>query len=309
VQLEVIDRRKLAEDIDEFTLVSVNGTALPPAEAGAHITIETPAGCHRRYSLVHPDQSPSTYTIAVKRESDSRGGSASMHDDVQKGSLLEVEAPGNEFPLSTSGPVLLIAGGIGITPIYAMAQQLKADKRPFRLIYCTRSAAQTAYAEELETLCEGNLVLHHDGGDIDAAFDFWDIFAEPTAEHVFCCGPSPLMEEVRAVSGLWPEGRIHFEDFKPVEAVRENDRPFTVTLAKSGADVTVPADRTILEALRDAGYKLPSSCESGTCGTCKTGLLEGEVEHRDMVLMDDEKADKIMICVSRAVGDRLVLDI
>lgn len=117
------------------------------------------------------------------------------------------------------------------------------------------------------------------------------------------------MEEVKAVSGHWPEGRIHFEDFKPVEAVRENDKSFTVKLAKTGAEVTVPADRTILEALRDAGYRLPSSCESGTCGTCKTGLLEGEVEHRDMVLMDDEKADRIMICVSRAIGDRLVLDI
>lgn len=309
MQLEVINRHTLAENIEEFSLASANSAALPPAEAGAHITVETPAGCKRRYSLVHPDQSPSTYTIAVKRESESRGGSSSMHDDAQKGCRLEIEAPGNDFPLDSGGPVLLIAGGIGITPIYAMAQQLDADDRPFRLIYCTRSAEQTAYAHELEALCQDKLVLHHDGGDIDEVFDFWDIFAEPTEEQVYCCGPAPLMEEVKAVSGHWPDGRIHFEDFKPVEAIRENDQAFTVELAQSGAEVRVPADRTILEALRDAGYRLPSSCESGTCGTCKTGLLEGEAEHRDMVLMDDEKTDKIMICVSRAVGDKLVLDI
>ena len=309
MQLEVIDRRTLAENIDEFTLASVDGSALPAAEAGAHITVHTPDGCHRRYSLVHPDKSPTAYTIAIKRESESRGGSASMHDEAQKGSRLEIEAPGNDFPLDGGGPVLLIAGGIGITPIYAMAQQLTADKQPFRLIYCTRSAEQTAYARELAELCQDNLVLHHDGGDIDAVFDFWDVFAEPTDEQVYCCGPSALMEEVRAVSGHWPEGRIHFEDFKPVDAIRDDDRPFTVVLAKSGIEVTVPADRTILETLRVEGLQLASSCESGTCGTCKTGLVEGQAEHRDMVLLDDEKAGRIMICVSRAVGDKLVLDL
>jgi len=305
-----MDRRTLAENIEEFTLASVDGAALPAAEAGAHITVTTPAGCNRRYSLVHPDQAPSAYTIAVKQESDSRGGSASMHDDAQTHSRLDIEAPGNDFPLDAGdGPVLLIAGGIGITPIYAMAQQLDADNRPFRLIYCTRSAEQTAYAQELAELCKDKLLLHHDGGDVDEVYDFWDVFAEPTGEQVYCCGPTPLMEEVKAVSGHWPDDSIHFEDFKPVEAIRENDRPFTVTLAKSGAEITVPADHTILETLRAAGYRLSSSCESGTCGTCKTVLLEGEAEHRDMVLMDDEKADRIMICVSRAVGDRLVLDI
>lgn len=309
MQLEIIDRRPLAANIEEFTLADVDGKPLPGAEAGAHITVETPAGCKRRYSLVHPDEAPSTYTITVKLESDSRGGSASMHRHAPTGRRLEVEAPANEFPLSNSGPALLIAGGIGITPIYAMAQQLKAENRLFRLIYCTRSAEQTAYLQELGDLCQDDLLVHHDGGDIEAAFDFWDVFAEPTPEHVFCCGPKPLMEEIKAVSGHWPEDRIHFEDFKPVEAVRENDRAFTVILAKTGTEVRVPADRTILEALRDAGHRLSSSCESGTCGTCKTGLLEGEAEHRDMVLMDDEKTGKIMICVSRAVGDRLVLDL
>ena len=307
--LEITARRTLATDIEEFTLARPDGGALPASEPGAHITVETPAGCKRRYSLVHPDAAPTAYTIGVKREADSRGGSVSMHDDAPTGTRLDVEAPGNDFPLTATGPVLLIAGGIGITPIYAMAQQLQADRRDFRLIYCTRSEDHTAYARELAALCGDRLTLHHDGGDLDEAYDFWDTFANPTQEQVFCCGPTPLMEEIKAVSGHWPEGRIHFEEFKPVEAVRDSDRAFTVHLAKSNVDVTVPADRTILEALRAAGHKLPSSCESGTCGTCKTDVIEGEVEHRDMVLMDDEKASKIMICVSRAAGDRLVLDI
>jgi len=117
------------------------------------------------------------------------------------------------------------------------------------------------------------------------------------------------MEEVKAVSGHWPDGRIHFEDFKPIEVVRQDDTPFVVDLNRSGRSITVPANRSVLEAIRDAGMVLASSCESGTCGTCKSVYLEGEVDHRDMVLMDEEKADHIMICVSRARGERLVLDL
>ena len=144
------------------------------------------------------------------------------------------------------------------------------------------------------------LTVHHDDGDPDAFYDFWDDFAEPRNIRVYCCGPKPLMEEVRAVSGHWPEGRVQFEDFKPVEAVRPDDRPFEVVLQRSGRTVAVPADLPILEALRAAGIAAPSSCESGVCGTCKTGLIAGEADHRDRVLMDEERAGYIMLCVSRA---------
>lgn len=156
---------------------------------------------------------------------------------------------------------------------------------------------------------DGRIIVHHDGGAPDAVYDFWDDLVTPRATHVFCCGPKPLMDEIKAVSGHWPEGRIHFEDFKPVDVVRQDDISFEVELKKSGETVTVPEDRSILEALRDAEFATSSSCESGTCGTCKTRLLEGEADHRDMVLMEEEKSDHIMICVSRALSGRLVLDL
>ena len=216
--------------------------------------------------------------------------------------------PGNEFPLKEASKYLLIAGGIGITPIYSMAQKLDEDGKDFSIIYCTRSPEETAYRAELEEAFGRRVRFHHDGGDPDKAYDFWDHFAEPKPMHVYCCGPKPLMDAVKDISGHWPEGRVNFEDFKPVEVTRADDVAFAVELAKSGRTITVPADRSILEALRDAGIDTPSSCESGTCGTCKTHLIAGDVDHRDMVLMDEEKGDTIMICVSRARGDELVLE-
>lgn len=309
MQLEVKERCSLTCDIEEFTLSSPTGVALPQAHAGAHLTLKTPSGASRRYSLVYPNAEPSSYTIAVKREQNSRGGSASMHDEAAVGLCLEVEAPQNDFALVAAQPSLLVAGGIGVTPIVSMAQHLAAEGVPFRVIYCTRSRAQSAYVELLEALCGDRLLVHHDDGQAEQVFDFWDTFAEPTTEHVYCCGPASLMEEVKAVSGHWPDGRIHFEDFKPIEVVRQDDTPFVVDLNRSSRSIKVPANRSVLEAIRDAGMVLASSCESGTCGTCKSVYLEGEVDHRDMVLMDEEKADHIMICVSRARGERLVLDL
>lgn len=310
IQSKVAARRAIAAGIEEFVLEPVGGGWLPPFEAGAHITVKTPSGAMRRYSLVGPgEEKPERYVIAVKREPESRGGSASMHAQAGVGSELAIEPPENSFPLGEAPAYLLIAGGIGITPIYAMAQALVARGKPFELIYCARSATETAYAEELAALCGSALTLHHDGGDPEKIYDFWDHFAEPRNMHVYCCGPHPLMEEIKGISGHWPEGRVNFEDFKPVEIVRADDEPFEVELVRAGRTVSVPADRSILEALRDAGFRTVSSCESGTCGTCKTGLLAGDADHRDMVLMEEEKADRIMICVSRSRGGRLVLDL
>ena len=188
-----------------------------------------------------------------------------------------------------------------------MARKLSADGKPFRMIYCTRTPQETAFLDEVTAL--PNATVHHDRGDLDEMYDFWDHFEEPGSEHVYCCGPAPLMEEIKAISGHWAEGRVHFEDFAGVEAVREDDTAFTVTLAASGREIEVPADLTILEALRAAGEQTVSSCESGTCGTCKCRLVEGEADHRDLVLMDEEKDDYIMICVSRAKSGNLVVDL
>ncbi|MBD1549611.1 PDR/VanB family oxidoreductase [Roseibium aggregatum] len=309
IRTTVTRRRELTPDIAEFTLVAADGGALPAFTPGAHITVQTPSDAVRRYSLVGTGEEPDAYVIAVKREPESRGGSRSMHEQVQEGTELLIEPPENDFPLKDVPKYLLIAGGIGITPIYSMAQKLAEDGKAFSIIYCTRSPEQTAYREELQKAFPGKVKLHHDKGDPAKAYDFWDNFAEPQTMHVYCCGPKPLMEEIKAVSGHWPEGRVNFEDFKPVEVVRADDHEFKVELARSGQTVTVPADKSILEALRENGFKTPSSCESGTCGTCKTRLLAGEPDHRDMVLMDEEKADTIMICVSRAKSGDLVLDL
>ncbi|MFW5654448.1 MAG: PDR/VanB family oxidoreductase [Roseicyclus sp.] len=309
IQMRVAARRALTGDIVEFTLEPVAGGALPRFTPGAHVTVKTPSGAMRRYSLIGDGESPETYRIAVKREPASRGGSASMHDEATEGTALLVEAPENEFELVEAPEYLLVAGGIGITPIYAMAEALDRRGKPFRLIYLTRSAGEAAYADELLRAFGDRLTLHHDEGREENFYDFWETFEKPTKAHVYCCGPAALMEEVEAVSGHWPEDAIHFEDFKPVEVVRADDRAFEVDLARSGRTITVPADRSILEALRDAGIATVSSCESGTCGTCRTRLMDGDADHRDMVLTEEDRERNIMICVSRAKAGRLVLDL
>lgn len=308
MMLTLMSRRDVAQEITEFTFEASGASVLPAADAGGHIAIETPGGAVRQYSLVHPDQNPTSYKVAVKREENGRGGSLAMHR-LAIGESVSVQAPANNFPLGTAPEYLLIAGGIGVTPIYAMAQQLMATKAKLRMIYCARSAQDAAYVPDLQALLGDRLNVHYDNGDLENLYDFWDDFADPSKAHVYCCGPGPLMEEIKGISGHWPDGSIHFEDFAGVAAVREDDKPFEVRLQKTGQTITVPSDKSILEALRDEGIATTSSCESGTCGTCKCGLIEGDVDHRDMVLMDEEKADQIMICVSRARAGELVLDL
>lgn len=308
IRMRVDARRLLTPSIMEFALVPAGEAELPSYGPGAHVTVKTPSGAMRRYSLVGPGEGPDRYIIAVKREPESRGGSQSMHEQAVEGTELDVEPPENDFPLKSAPKYLLIAGGIGVTPIYAMAQSLAAADKEFRIIYCARTPEEAAYLDDMREAFGERLHLHHDEGDPERVYDFWDHFEEPQNMHVYCCGPKPLMEEIEAVSGHWPEGRVNFEDFKPVEVIRPDDQAFDVELARSGKTVAVPADRSILEAIRDSGVRTVSSCESGTCGTCKTRLIAGDVDHRDMVLMDEERDDHIMICVSRAKSGGLVLD-
>lgn len=307
-KVRITERQKLTPEVCEFTLEPIDGGELPGFSAGAHISVQTPSGAVRRYSLVNNGDRPHTYKIAIKREPLSRGGSISMHEAKVPGTELTISAPENSFGLGDAPEFLLIAGGIGITPIYAMANELERQSKPFRIVYCTRTAEDAAYLAELTDAFGERLTVHHDEGDLERAYDFWSYFEEPKKLRVYCCGPKPLMEEIQAISGHWSEGQVNFEDFKPVEVVRTDDIAFDVELKRSGRIVTVPANLSILEALRDAKIPTVSSCESGTCGTCKCKLLAGEVDHRDMVLMDDEKEDHIMICVSRAKSGGLVLD-
>jgi phthalate 4,5-dioxygenase reductase component len=303
---KVTARKNLTSSIVEFTLVPEGGGEVPEFEPGAHITVETPSGAMRRYSLVNDGNNPENLIIAVKREVGSRGGSVSMHDDAQVGHVLKISQPENSFPLVPAQKYLLIAGGIGVTPILGMARHLKAAGKTFDFIYCTRTAEDAAYLDEVRALGP-KVIVHHDNGELEKLYDFWDQFETPDAGHVYCCGPAPLMEEIKAVSGHWSEGRVHFEDFKGVDVVRADDTAFHVTLENTGQTIEIPADRSILEALREAGIHTTSSCESGTCGTCRCRLVSGQADHRDMVLMDEEKDSQIMICVSRAKAGDLVI--
>jgi len=310
MDLEIRAKREIALGIWEFELVAPDGTDLPPFTAGGHLSIETPSKAMRHYSLSNNPSERHRYVIAVKHEAQSRGGSRSMVKETSVGDRLRVDQPGNDFPLVDAPGYILVAGGIGITPILSMARYLTDQGKPFILIYCTRSPEMAAYLDVLSgAAVAGEIIIHHDEGDLDQVYDFWEHFELPTKAHVYCCGPAPLMEEVRGMTGHWPEPAVHFEDFKPVEVVRADDVAFQVHLSKSGKVVEVPADRTVLEALRDAGISVVSSCESGTCGTCKTRYSAGEVDHRDMVLMDEEKSDHVMICVSRAKAGDLTLDL
>ncbi len=302
-----------ATDIVRFELVDPAGGELPPFAPGAHIPVRTPAGVVRRYSLCGDPAITDRYEIAVKRDAAGRGGSASMADLLVEGAHLPVAAPRNEFALHPRARrFLFIAGGIGITPMMAMMRHLDGTGGPpFVLHYCTRSPAHTAFAGILaDEAFAGRVHFHHDQGDPAQAFDFWPLLEKPQpGTHIYCCGPRGLMDGVRDMSGHWATGSVHFESFGVDAALRRQDHPFKVHLARSGTTCDIPADRSILEVLREHGVKVRSSCEAGSCGTCRTGLLEGEAEHRDFVLGPDEHASQIMVCVSRARSPSLTLDL
>lgn len=313
--LRVAAAERIAEDIFRFDLVHPDGAELPAFTAGAHLRVLVPNGMIRRYSLCSDPVETAQYSIAVKREGAGQGGSASLCDGVKEGDLLPAAAPRNDFPLAgnPAGRVF-IAGGIGITPIMSMIQQLQSDGRPpWKLYYLTRSPAQTAFMEQLRAPeLNGKVVIHHDGGDPDQAFDLWPVLEQAKGRHLHCCGPRGLMQAVKDMTGHWPVSAVHFEDFGSGGGQkRPDDVPFAVRLARSGARIDVPAGASILEALRGAGIEVSHSCESGTCGSCRTGLVAGAVDHRDLVLMEHEKASQIMVCVSRAEAgtDELVLDL
>ncbi len=309
--LRVSAKTLLATDIWQFDLRHPHGEALTPFTAGSHLTVQTPGGVRRNYSLCSDPADAHCYQIAIKREGRGRGGSVSMVDGVRAGDTLAVSAPRNNFALhARAESFLFIAGGIGITPILSMMRDLRRNPRArFRLIYCTRDEASTAFRTLLLAEFGAQVRLHHDHGDLQQAIDLWSEFEMPGREQVYCCGPRGLMDAVADMSGHWPSGAIHFESFGVDASQQAANQPFTVRLQRSGTTIEVDAGQTLLEALRAHGCWVPSSCESGTCGTCRTPLLAGTPEHRDMVLMDDEKDTQIMVCVSRAHGGELVLDL
>lgn len=313
MRLRVEQAAPIAEDIQMFELRHPGGQDLPPFTPGAHVGVRVPNGEERKYSLCNDPAERDRYVIAVKRERAGRGGSISLIDGVRTGDSIAISAPRNDFAL-TGNPAryLFIAGGIGITPIRSMILHLMSTGgRPFKLYYFTRTPEMMAFRDEFGgPEFRGKVVLHHDGGDPDKAFDLWPVLEEPKGAHLYCCGPRALMEAVRDMTGHWSSSAVHFEDFgagRPVAGAE--DRPFHVRLAKSGEVFEVPVGKTIIEVLRAGGHAVASSCESGTCGTCRTRLVAGDADHRDLVLSDHERTREIMVCVSRARSDELVLDL
>jgi len=308
----------IGQDIRLVTLAAVDGSPLPAYPPGSHIDLHLDSGLIRQYSLCGPHNDVSSYAVAVKLEPESRGGSKWVHEKLDAGSELHISAPRNNFPMAAEARhSILVAGGIGITPLISMARSLQAQGQPFELLYFCRSNDHIAFREELETgpfspACRFHLGLTREevaGALRDA------LVPRPDGGHLYLCGPRPFMDtvqEVAAQSG-WPVDAVHLEYFSASEQALDTtgDTTFQVTLAQSGVTVDIGAGDTIIDVLRANGIDVETSCEQGICGTCVTSVLEGTPEHRDCFLTSQEKAQGncMAICISRSKSPRLVLDL
>ncbi len=313
LSLTVTHKAEIANGITLFELSDPAQPVLPAFTAGAHIAVTTPNGLQRRYSLCNAPSERHRYQIAVQRDAQGAGGSVSLVDGVKVGDRLSVSAPLNYFPLAPEAQhTLLLAGGIGITPMLAMVHELQARQAGFTLVYVARFPESSAFLDALSAPeLAGHVRIHHSHGDPARALALAPILADcAPGTHLYCCGPRRLMQAVRELASGWPAGTVHFEDFGTSEQPQAGgEQAFTVRLARSNTSVAVPAGVSILKALLDGGIDVPSSCESGTCGACRTKLISGEAEHRDYVLDEEEFETDIMICVSRAKCAELVLDL
>lgn len=308
----VISRRDQATDVVSLELVSANGDPLPAFTAGSHIDVHLGPGLVRQYSLCNGPLETDRYRIAVLKEPAGRGGSRAVHERIRVGDALEISAPRNHFPLAGEARrSVLIAGGIGITPILSMARQLHHLGQDFVLFYTARDAAHTAFADDLKT-CEfaERVHVHHSAtqGRMDLAKAIGP-FQEAT--HLYCCGPAALLEAVRhtAASAGWPEAHVHHEHFAASVPASDQDAAFDVVIASSGQVLRVDPGSTVAEVLQRQGIPIALSCEQGICGTCLTRVLEGDIDHRDLYLTPQEQAaqDQFLPCCSRARSPRLVL--
>lgn len=314
--LRVARRRVEAEGIVSFELANPDGRDLPAFSAGAHIDVHAPSGQVRQYSLCNAPDERSRYQIAVLRDAQSRGGSASIHDAVQEGDELRVSIPRNHFPLAQGGAKhLLLAGGIGVTPLLSMAQQLERAGEDFELHYCARSRSRAAFVERLANAHWAARVRYHFDDEHERQRLQLDSLMKAASPHthLYVCGPQGFMNAVLAAARAngWPEDRLHYEFFCAPAVDTSSDAAFEVCIASTGQTVRVPADRTVTQALADAGVEVPVSCEQGICGTCVTRVLDGEPDHRDLFLSPDEQArnDRFLPCCSRSKSKRLVLDL
>jgi ferredoxin-NADP reductase len=304
-----------AEGIYSYELRDPAGVELPAFTAGSHIDLNLPSGLVRSYSLVNPQDERHRYLVAVQKDRSSRGGSTWVHDKLHTGDIITISAPRNNFALTEDAPhSLLIAGGIGVTPLWCMMQRLGTLGRSAELIYCARSPKDAAFREAIEVAggkAGAKVTFNYDGVPGGKLLDLKaTIAAVAPGTHIYCCGPLPMLEAFEAATKDLPSERVHVEYFTAKDAPAA-EGGYTVVLAKSGKSFQIAPGKTILETLLDAGINVASSCLEGVCGTCETKVLEGIPDHRDVVLTDSErKASKtMMICCSGSKTDKLVLDL
>jgi tetrachlorobenzoquinone reductase len=310
IDVRLIAIRYAARDTNLYELARLDGRPLPAYEPGAHIDVHLPNGIVRQYSLIEAEPDPARYTIGVKRDPASRGGSRYVHDDLRVGKSLQISAPRNNFPLvENASHVILLAGGIGITPIWCMVQRLARLGRSWKLYYACRSRSDMAFLQTLEAMASSQFHFddESDGKFLDVASI---VAATPADAHLYCCGPTPMLKAFEAATANWPRDHIHIEYFTPKQEAAKTGG-FVVELARSGQEFVIPEGKSILQVLLDAGVDVDYSCELGICGACEQRVISGTPEHRDAILTEEEQAanTKVMICCAGCKSERLVLDL
>ena len=306
--VEAVDH--VADEVVAVTLADPGGEALPPWTPGAHVDLILEPGLVRQYSLCGSPSDSGTIRVAILKAPGGRGGSAFVHERVHPGSVVRVRGPRNHFPLVGSPRYLFIAGGIGITPLLPMIAEASAAGAAWTLLYGGRSRASMAFVDELAPYADRITLVPQDELGV---LDLDNALGDPRDDTlVYCCGPEALLTAVEQRCASWPACALHLERFaaKPAEADAAG-KPFELVLARSGLTLTVPADRSVFDVVQEAGVSILGSCHEGICGTCEQIVLDGEVDHRDSILTEDEQAlnETMMICVSRCRSDRLTLDL
>jgi vanillate O-demethylase ferredoxin subunit len=307
----------LAEGVHGITLESLDGQPLPRAEPGSHVDVVLRAPLSRSYSVVGDGGLPGRYEIAVARDARSRGGSRYVHETLRAGDQLDIGAPRNLFALvEDAGHSLLVAGGIGITPIWSMVKRLEQLGRPWTLFYATRGRRHAAFLPAIEALAQetsrGRVLLHFDDEQGGAAPDLAPVLdAAADDAHLYCCGPQPMLAAFERLTAARPASQVHVERFAPAQTRADGDRAFVLNLARSGMALDVPPDKSILDVLLENNIDAQYGCMQGACGMCEAAVLDGTPEHRDTLLSDTAKSSNrtMLICCSRSRTPTLTLDL
>jgi len=315
LRVRIANRTQETDEIISLELKDPDGAMLPPFSAGAHIDVHIGTNIVRQYSLCNSPSESHRYVIGVHLDAASRGGSISIHRDFHEGKILDISTPRNHFPLNADKKSLLIAGGIGVTPLLSMAEALHSAGTNFALHYCVRSRGKAAFLARIgKSPTSHHVICHYDDEDASQRIDLYRLFAEiDSDDEIYVCGPPGFIEWIcqKAGEAGIPKQRVHYEYFSAHKLDMLHDQPFDVKIASTSQLFHIPANRSVASVLQEAGVEIYTSCGEGTCGVCATRILEGEPDHRDVVLTDEERASGSLFtpCCSRAKTSLIVLDI